>query len=196
METKNKLLAFDICKDSVLLIRDICKTLGVPFNKSTFACADVEKVQFSEKFDIISVNNALHHVEDRMAAFQTFGKSLAIGGKLLLVEPNYYYPPRWVIETDIFDPFNPAKRFFLKNGLMEEGEKAVRFSVYKKELKEAGFRIIANEMDPNYLGYFLVYWMKRDSCIAKAIHLIDRLILQWIIPNFFTPFEYIIAEKA
>ena len=81
------------------------------------------------------------------------------------------------------------------NQIIEEGEKGIIFSVYKKELREAGFRVVANKKDLNYIGYFSVYWMKSGSPLAKAIHYLDRGIMQWVLPRLLAPFEYIIAEK-
>lgn len=195
LETQNELTAFDACIESVTQVRDNCEKFGVPINKGTFICADAATIQFSGKFDIISINNALHHIEDRVTVIKELNKCLNSEGKLLLVEPNYYYPPRWFMETDFFDPFNPFKNYALKNHLMEKNEKGITFPDFKRELAEAGFRIIANEKDPNYAGYFLLYWMTRCSALSHAIHFLDRWILQWILPRIFTPFEYIIAEK-
>ncbi len=195
LESGNQLVAFDMCKSSVLLARKLCEKSGVAVENATFGCADATTIQFSRKFDVINVNNVLHHVEDRVAAFQRMGESLAENGKLLLVEPNFYYPPRWIVETDAFDPFNPAKNYFMKNQLLEKDEKGIVFSTFKNELKQAGFRIIANDKDLNYAGYFSIYWMKSGSPLAKAIHYLDRGILRWIMPRVLAPFEYIIAEK-
>ncbi len=195
LESGNQLIAFDMCKGSVELARKLCEKAGVPVENATFGCADATTARFSRKFDIINVNNVLHHVEDRVAAFQRMGESLAENGKLLLVEPNFYYPPRWIVETDAFDPFNPAKNYFMKNQIIEEGEKGIIFSIFKDELKQAGFKIVANDKDPNYLGYFSVYWMKSGSPLARVIHYLDRGILRWIMPRLLAPFEYIIAEK-
>jgi SAM-dependent methyltransferase len=147
LESGNELLAFDVCKESVQLTQELCKKFGVPVGKGTFACADATTVRFSRKFDIISANNVLHHVENRVASFKRMGESLVEGGMLLLVEPNYYYPPRWIIETDMFDPFNPVKNYFMRNEILEKGEKAIIFSTFKKELWEAGFEITVNEKD-------------------------------------------------
>ena len=177
-------------------VRDNCEKFGVPINKGTFLCADAATIQFSGEFDIISINNVLHHVEDRVTVIKESNKWLSSEGKLLLVEPNYYYPPRWFMQTNFFDSFNPFKCYALKNHLMEENEKGITFSDFKRELADAGFRIIAKEKDPNYAGYFFLYWMKRCSALSHAIHFLDRWILQWILPRIFTPFEYIIAEKV
>ena len=195
LETGNKLLAFDVCKESVQLARRFCGSLGVPISNGHFACADVTTVQFAEQFDLINVNNVLHHVDDRVEAFRRMGECLSEDGILLLVEPNYYYPPRWIIETDKFDPFNFIKRYFMKNNIVEEDEKGIVFSTFKQELWEAGFKIYINEKDPNYAGYFSVYWLKSGSIFSKAIHYLDRIILQWVLPRLLSPFEYIIAVK-
>lgn len=195
LETKNQLLAFDICEESVRLALKICKKSGVPVNNAIFACADATTVQYSKKFDIINVNNVLHHVDDRVTAFQRMRACLAENGKLLLVEPNYFYPPRWILETNMFDPFNPLKNYFMKNQIIEQDEKAINFSIFKKELQAAGFKIVVNQKDINYAGYFSIYWMKGGSPLARIIHYLDIGILQWILPRLFSPFEFIIAEK-
>jgi len=195
LEAENQLLAYDICKSSVQLAQKICKKAGVSLDNGTFVCADATTARFSDKFDIINVSNVLHHVVNRIEAFKRMHENLADNGKLLLVEPNYYYPPRWIVETDVFDPLNPVKKYFVENKLIEEDEKAIIFSVFKKELREAGFRIVVSKKDLNYAGYFSVYWLKSGSFGAKAIHYLDRGILQWILPDLLAPFEYIIAEK-
>ena len=83
----------------------------------------------------------------------------------------------------------------MKHNIIEEDEKSIVFSTFKPELWEAGFKIYINEKDPNDAGYFSVYWLKSDSMFSKAIHYLDRIILQWILPRLFSPVEYIIAVK-
>ena len=55
----------------------------------------------------VQVNSDLeiryHHVDDKLAALSRLHRCLNDDGKLMIVEPNYYYPPRWIIETDVFE---------------------------------------------------------------------------------------------
>ncbi len=69
----------------------------------------METVELENAFDGVNISNMLHHVEDKKAAPQRFRKALKDDGKLVIVEPNYYYPPRWIIETDFLDSINLVK---------------------------------------------------------------------------------------
>jgi len=75
---------------------------------------------------------------------------------------------------DVLDPFNFIKNYFVRNELIEKGEKAIIFSKFKSDLKAAGFHIEANDKDINYLGYCSIYWMGTDSPLARVLSAFDR----------------------
>ena len=70
------------------------------------------KMVFNKKYDLINISNVLHHIDDKETVLQNLRNCLKLNGKLLIVEPNYYYPLRWIIETDVLDPFNFIKKCF------------------------------------------------------------------------------------
>ena len=192
----NKVVAFDICKENVVLQQRILEKLGFENPEIEFAVADAQTVRFKRKFDVVNISNVLHHIEDKKEVLAGVREYLAEDGKLLIVEPNYFYPPRWMIETDSLDPLNFVKDYFVRNDLIEKGEKAIIFSQLKSDLHDAGFRIDVNIKDPNYLGYFTTYWLSTRSPIGRLTYLLDANILQHLLPRLFAPFEFIIASKA
>ena len=196
LESNNDVVAFDTCRENVVLSRRILKMIGIPETRIDFAVADAQTTRFNRTFDIININNVLHHIDDKREVFARMRECLADDGKLLLVEPNYYYPPRWVIETDALDPINFIKNYFVRNELIEKGEKAIIFSKFKSDLEAAGFHIEANDKDINYLGYFSIYWMGTDNPLAWLFSTLDRYLLSPLLPRVLAPFEYIVARKA
>jgi len=192
----NKIVAFDICKESVVLLRKNVRNIGVPEEQIAWAVADARTVDFNQTFDIININNVLHHIDDKKRVLSQAFEWLADDGKLLIVEPNYYYPPRWIVETDVLDPFNFVKDYFVRNDLLERGEKGVVFSALKSDLAEAGFQIEENRIDDNYLGYFTTYWLGTATRIARVTFELDRLIFSKLLPRIWAPFEYIVATKS
>lgn len=196
LECGNHVTGFDICRESVEYSKSIIDRIFPDIETISYAVADGRKAKFSKAFDIVNISNVLHHIDDKISVFRSIHDALKDGGKLIIVEPNYYYPPRWAIETDILDPINIVKNYFVKNDLIEEGEKAVIFSDMIKQLQDAGFRIEAREKDKNYLGYFTVYWMGEGSWLSRMIFNLDKFLFSKILPRSLAPFEYIIATKA
>ena len=194
--SKNSVFAFDICKESVVFLKKVIDRVGAPQDKLTLAVADATQLTLDATFDIVNVNNVLHHIADKPAVFRKIRNVLADDGKLLIVEPNYYYPPRWIIETDALDPFNFLKDYFVRNDLIEKGEKAIVFPDMRRQLREAGLKIEATFKDPNYLGYCSIYWMENQPTLASVIFALDRHLFSAILPAAIAPFQYIIAAKA
>jgi len=195
LECGNHVAAFDICRESVEYSKSIIERIFSNIENISYAVADARKAKFSRSFDIVNISNVLHHIDDKVSVFRKMHDALKDDGKLIIVEPNYYYPPRWAIETDIFDPINVVKNYFVKNDLIEKGEKAVIFTDMIKQLQDAGFRIDVREKDKNYLGYFTVYWMGEGSTLSRVIFNLDKSLFSKILPRALAPFEYIIATK-
>jgi SAM-dependent methyltransferase len=181
--------------ESVLLLRRVLEQAGIGQERVRFAVADVRTIKLAETFDVININNVLHHIGDSRQVLSRLRPHLRDDGALLIVEPNYYYPPRWIIETDIFDPLNFVKDYFVRKDLIEKGEKGVVFSDLKRALHDSGYEIAANPKDMNYLGYFSIYWMRQNSPLGRIISNLDNLLFRWILPRIIAPFEYIVAVK-
>ena len=192
----NRVFAFDICKGSVDFLRKILGRIGAPTERLELAVADATRLELGEKFDIVNINNVLHHIDDKPAVFERVHRHLKDDGKLIIVEPNYYYPPRWMIETDSLDPFNIVKNYFVRNNMIEKGEKAIIFPRMRRQILDAGFKIDATFKDPNFLGYFTQYWIREDTGLARAIFKLDEMLFRHILPAAVAPFQYIIASKA
>jgi len=173
----NDVVAFDICKESVEYTKQLLDAAGVPQDRLRLAVADARRIGFTTKFDVANISNVLHHIDDKPAALRRIHGALKDGGRLLIVEPNYYYPPRWIIETDRLDPVNFVKDYFVRNDLIEEGEKAIIFNDMVAQLEDAGFEIEHHFKDRNYLGYFTVYWMKDGAALARMIYALDMNVL-------------------
>ncbi len=196
LHCKNNVFAFDICKEAVFFLKDLLDRIEAPQEAIEFAVADAQVLELGEKFDIIDINNVLHHIEDKPAVFERAHRALKDDGKLIIVEPNYYYPPRWMIETDVLDPLNFVKGYFVRNDLIEKGEKAIIFRRLRQQLRDAGFKIDKTFKDRNYLGYFIVYWTKESTVLTKTIFALDKHLFGHILPATIAPFQYIIASKA
>lgn len=100
LDSKNDITAFDICKESVNLVKLAVERMGIPDDGLSLFVADATKIDLKKKFDIININNVLHHIDDQRKVLQKAKEMLKENGKILMVEPNYYYPPRWAIETN------------------------------------------------------------------------------------------------
>jgi SAM-dependent methyltransferase len=190
----NNVTAFDLCEESVFLTKSILSKIGLFSDKVTLFVGDAEKIIFNKKYDLINISNVLHHIDDKETVLQNLRKCLKLNGKLLIVEPNYYYPLRWIIETDALDPLNFIKNYFQRNSLIEEGEKAIIFSELKNTLNKVGFKIDVNLKDPNYLGYGTIYFLDNNPWLVKMIYNIDKYLFNKILPRILTPFEYLILS--
>ena len=196
LDSGNKVSAFDVCKESVLLLKDILKKINLYSDQIDLFVGDVEDVELNNKFDIINVNNVLHHVDDKEKAFYLLKKHLKDDGRLLIVEPNYYYPFRWIIQTEFLESINFVKAFFTNNNMIEKGEKGIVFSELKNSLNNAGFKIELNEFDKNIAGYALTYFIDNNQFLPNLIYLVDKYFLNHLVPAKLVPFEYLILSKA
>ena len=191
----NEVLSFDICKASIDYQSKLLQQTGVARDNLTVAVANAERVELSGSFDYVDINNVLHHIHDKRAALERAFRALKPGGQILIVEPNYYYPLRWIIETDMFDPFNFLKRYFVRNFLMEKDEKAIIFSELRTLLQDIGFDIEVDAKDLNFFGSFVLRLLKDSTWLARSVFWMDQKIFGRIIPRYFAPFEYIVARK-
>lgn len=112
------------------------------------------------------------------------------------MEPNYCYPPRWMIETDFLDPLNFVKDYFVRNDLIEKGEKAIVFPRLRQQLRDAGFKIEKSFEYPNSLGYFTQYWIKENTALARTIFGLGKQVFSKILSATVVPFQYTIAPKG
>ena len=196
VESQNQIVAFDICRESVEYSKKLVSRIFGDADRVTYAVADAQRAEFPPVFDVVDISNVLHHIEDKDAVFERAHRALKRGGKMIIVEPNYYYPPRWIIETEAFDPYNWVKNYFVRNSLIEKGEHAIIFSDMVRQIENAGFRIDVRRKDDNYLGYFTVYWLKERTALAKAVYQLDKYVFSKILPQLIAPFEYLVATKA
>lgn len=192
----NEVVAFDICKEAVVLLKQVIGQLGLDERRLTLLVGDAARLTFARPFDYINISNMLHHVADKRAVLAGLRKVLKDTGRMLIVEPNYYYPARWIVETDLLDPFNVVKRYMVQHDLIEAGEKAVIFSKLKTMLRETGFKIEVNFKDRNYIGYSLTYFVDRSRFLPRLLYAADRYVFSPLLPRVLAPFEYLIVSKA
>ncbi|EME67953.1 methyltransferase [Paramagnetospirillum caucaseum] len=196
LECGNSVVAFDICRESIEYSKRLLTRIGIDTGRIEFAVADARKVEFEQCFDIVDISNVLHHIDDRPAVFARIHRALKDDGKLLIVEPNYYYPPRWILETDVFGPLNFPQHLIIRHHLMEEGEKAVVFRDMIRELEAAGFRLEARRKDDNFLGAFVIRLLRTGSWPARMIFILDRYIFRFLTPRLFASFEFLVLSKS
>ena len=60
--TKNNVVACDICKEAIFLLKDIVERLNLPDKSLQLYVGDACLID--KKFDIININNVLHHIND------------------------------------------------------------------------------------------------------------------------------------
>ena len=111
-----------IIQERIFLLQNIITKMQFPKDHLDLFVCDAEKLNIDMKFDVISINNVLHHIEDKNEALTRLMSMLNDNGIILIVEPNYYYPFRWIVETDIFGKLNIVKTFFEKNYLIADVE--------------------------------------------------------------------------
>jgi len=192
--TNNNVVAFDLCKEAVFLLKEIVQQLKISDKDLQLCVGDAEFINIDKKFDIININNVLHHVNDKRGTLLKLKKMLNKDGKILIVEPNYYYPFRWIVETDIFGKLNFLKKYCEKNNLIEKGEKAIKFKELKNLIKSMDFQIELNVKDPNYLGYATIYFLDKFPKLTNFIYHIDKFLFSKIMPKVIAPFEYLIIS--
>ena len=192
--TNNNVVAFDLCKEAVFLLKEIVQQLKIPDKNLQLYVGNTELINIDKKFDIININNVLHHVNDKKGTLLKLKKMLNKDGKIFIVEPNYYYPFRWIIQTDIFGKLNFAKKYFEENDIIEKGEKAIKFKELKNLIKSMDFQIELNVKDPNYLGYATIYFLDKFPKLNNFIYHIDKFLFSKIMPKVIAPFEYLIIS--
>ncbi len=196
LRSGNDVLSFDICKASIDYQSKLLEQTGVARDRLTVAVANAEQVELPGEFDYVDINNVLHHIYDKRAALERAFRALKPGGQVLIVEPNYFYPLRWIIETDLFDPFNFLKCYFVRNSLMEKDEKAIVFSELRVLLQEVGFEIEVDEKDRNFFGSFVLRLLRDGTWMARLVFWLDQKVFGRVIPRYFAPFEYIVARRS
>jgi len=195
LDSGNNVTAFDICEESVFLLKDILKKINLYNDSTTLFVGDAENIFIDKKYDLININNVLHHIKNKKEVLIQLKNVLKDTGKIILVEPNYYYPFRWIIETDFLKPLNFFKSYFVKNDLIEKDEKAVVFSKLKDTIHEAGLKIDVNLKDINYLGYSTIYFIDSSKTLPRLIYFFDKYLLSKVLPKIIAPFEYLILSK-
>ena len=79
----------DIAPDMIGIARENAKRLGMAIN---FQVGDIEKpLIFDQPFDGILIFDALHHCKDEYAILRNCFQALRPGGKILLVEPDWFH---------------------------------------------------------------------------------------------------------
>lgn len=195
LDCGNEVVAFDICKESVLSLKDLLKKIGLYTKKIQLFVCDARKLKINKKFDYICINNVMHHVDKKKETFKILREYLKDDGRIINVEPNYFYPFRWLVETDFLSSINIVKKYFVKHDLIEDGEKAITFSSYKKDIEGLGFNIEKNLYSYNSLGYAITYFLQEDTFLPKLIYWFDRNIISKLLPKKLSPFEYLILSK-
>ena len=194
---KNEVTGIDIKKESLDQLKERLEELKL---KARLVKGDAEKVIFKEKFDIISINNMLHHSPskdhktDILKVLSNAKEMLKEGGHLLIVEPLYYFPFRWIVETRFLENINLIRKHFLKKiyGL-DEFEYARTANAYLGYVKAAEFKIVYEKYDTNFFGYPLSI-MGANRKLRRIVFEIDKIFTK-LVPNSIKPFIYIIAKK-
>jgi len=153
-----------------------------------------EDLNVKGKFDVVNYSNMLHHVDNPARCLKRAYEVMDDDGTLLVVEPIYFFPFRWVVETDFFGRVNLLKKYFIKKNLTFEEEKALSANTYINSVKSAGFEIVYIGFDSNFFGYALNLLGIKNRSIRFWFFHFDKL-FTFFVPNSFKSFVYIIGKK-
>lgn len=155
-----------------------------------------ERLPLKRKFDIIHINNTLHHVECALDTLKEARNLCKEGGILVMVEPNYYWPFRWIAHTNFLSKINIIKKYFIKKEIMPKHDRSYSYKYILNALRKSNFSIVNIEYDINFIGYTLFFKLKPNSALGKFLYLLDKNLFSRIVPHGFSPFIYIIAKPA
>jgi len=156
---------------------------------------DAERLCFRKNaFDVINMNLFLHHVPSIPNVLKEAHGALKGDGHLLIVEPNHYFPLRFMYECSFLRKYNPINNFLSRTGHTGADDHGISYSKLIADVKNAGFEIEHIEYDRNFVCYAFGYFFPKAKWLIKAIYHIDRAIMA-VMPRSLTNFIYIVARK-
>lgn len=187
----NEVIGLDASKESLDILG---KFLGELELEAKLVNGVAEELLVEGTFDVINFSNMLHHVENPRACLRNAFKKLRPGGYLIVCEPIYYFPFRWIVETEIFGRVNFLKKHFMSKELTFEEEQALPACKYIKAVEKANFRIIHLDYDKNFFGYAANLLGLKNKPVRFLVFVFDKFFTLFV-PKTFRSFVYIVATK-
>ena len=187
----NYVTCLDSSKESLSILQDILDKLNL---KADMKLGFIEDTVLNEEFDVVNFSNMLHHTTDIKKSLDNARKMLKEFGYLIVCEPIYNFPFRYIVETNFLKNLNPLKRYFIKKNLYYMEEISYPKDTYIQAVEEAGFKILHISYDTNFFGYALGLIGVKNRSIRKVVFKFDKFFTLFI-PNYFKSFVYIIAQK-
>lgn len=188
----NRVYLIDISLETLKINRRILNILDLP---GKLLQNNAEDICFKKNsFDIINLNLVLHHVKSIPRVLAGARSVMKDDGHLLVVEPNHYFPLRFMYECSFLRRYNPINNFLSRTGNTGRDDKGLAYSRLKRDLREAGFEIEHVFYDRNFFGYAFGYFFPGMKRLLKVIYCMDHVIT-FFIPRCLTNFIYIIARK-
>lgn len=189
--TCNDITGIDSSETSLEILSELLKKLGL---KAKLKKGFAEDTIINEKFDIINFNNMLHHVESVPKSLANARKMIKDSGYLLIVEPIYQFPFRWIVESDFLKQINPFRWYFKMKDIYYDEEKAQPAKNYIQYINESGFDIVYLKYDTNFFGYAVNVLGIRNMMIRRVVYEFDRFFAPILVPKFMRSFIYVIAK--
>jgi len=187
----NYTVGIDASKSSLNILSNFLKKLGL---KAKLVEGFAETTSLNEKFDIVNFSNMLHHVESIPKSLENAKKMLKENGYLIIVEPIYHFPFRWIVETNFLKSINIFKKYFISKQLTHEEERALSAKKYIEYVRNAGFKIVYLKYDTNFFGYALTLLGIKNKRIKKFVFEFDKIFTKLFVPKALKSFIYIIAK--
>jgi ubiquinone/menaquinone biosynthesis C-methylase UbiE len=191
--TGNEAFGSDFSPETIKNNQILHKKLGL---KSNFYVSSSEKIQArNNSFDIIHMGWVIHHIPQELqdSSIQEMRRVLKKGGKLIVFETNYAYPPRWIVQIPVLKKLNFLRKYAIKIKWLDPEEKALTNRGYLNLIKRNGFKIEKVSHSKGVLSYPL-YVLTRNRNLKELVSKVDKL-LSRIIPDFFKQDIMIIARK-
>lgn len=190
---KNDIVGLDSSQASLDILSGFLRKLGL---KARLKKGFIEDVVFHEKFDIVNFNNMLHHVESIPKSLSNARKVIKEDGYLIVVEPIYHFPFRWIVETDFLKSINIFKKHFIKKDLYYEEEKALSAKKYLRYICRAGFKPVYVNYDTNFFGYALTLLGVKNRTLKKVVYGFDKIFTRLFVLKSIRSFIYVIAKPV
>lgn len=188
----NRVVLSDVSAEALRINRRTFDMLGL---HGRLVQNNVENLCFKDgTFDVVNMNLFLHHVSNIPKALKNAYGAIKDGGRILIVEPNHYFPFRFMYECSFLRKYNPINNFLVRTNRTGRDDKGVAYSKLINDVREAGFSIQYIGYDRNFLGYPFGYFFPKMKPLLRIIYYFDRIVTLFL-PKFLTNFIYIIGEK-
>jgi len=191
--TGNETYGIDISLEQIRNEVMLHQKIGV---NGRFIVSSFTNMPFQDSlFDVLSMHWVFHHIPKTQLSqsLQDAHRILKKNGIFLLYENNYFYPFRWIVQTNFLAPINFLRKIAIKKRLLDPREKAYSNREYLNLLEKNGFRIRKVDFSNDFLIYppTLLFQNKK---LLQIISRID-LMLKHIIPTVLKDGVSIIARK-